>query len=88
MFLFSDHKAISNRYWPVSEYRISVKMPKPKQETPVVWKVSELEKKFLVLEGEFGEMKREAKARERRISDLELRNTRLQSTGGLCPTYW
>ena len=55
-------------------------MPKHKQETPVpvAWKVSELEKKFLALEGEVQVMRREGKARERRISDLELRNTRLE----------
>ena len=50
----------------------------PKQDNKVVWKVSELEKKFLALEGEVEVMRREAKARERRISDLELRNTRLE----------
>ena len=55
-------------------------MPKAKQESnvPVAWKLSELEKKFLTLEEEVGAMRREAKARERRISDLEIRNTRLE----------
>ena len=55
-------------------------MPKPKQESnvPVAWKVSELEKKFLALEEEVGVMRREAKAQERRISALELRNSRLE----------
>ena len=43
----------------------------PKQDNKVVWKISELEKKFLVLEGEVQLLRREAKARERRISDLE-----------------
>ncbi len=49
-----------------------------KQETKVAWKISDLEKKFLAMEGEVEVMRREAKARERRISDLELRNTRLE----------
>ena len=53
--------------------RIVDKMPK--QDAKVAWKVSELEKKFIALEGE---MRREAKAQERRISDLELRNSRLE----------
>ena len=43
----------------------------PKQDNKAVWKMSELEKKFLVLEGEVQLLRREAKARERRISDLE-----------------
>ena len=50
----------------------------PKQDAKVAWKVSELEKKFQALEGEVQVMRREAKVRERRISDLELRNTRLE----------
>ena len=50
----------------------------PKQDNKVAWKVSELEKKFLALENEVEVMKREAKARDRRISDLELRNSRLE----------
>ena len=52
----------------------------PKQETKgaVAWKLSELEKKFLALEEDVQVIMREAKARERRISDLELRNTRLE----------
>ena len=50
----------------------------PKQENIVAWKVSELEKKFIALEGDVQVMRREAKARERRISDLELRNSRLE----------
>ena len=45
----------------------------PKQDAKLAWKLSELEKKFIALEGE---MRREAKAQERRISDLELRNSR------------
>ena len=57
-------------------------MPKPKQESngPVAWKISELEKKFLALEGEVQVMKREAKSREGRISNLELRNSRLEDS--------
>ena len=51
----------------------------PKQDNKVAWKVSELEKKFLSLEGEAEVMRREDKARERRISDLELRNSRLEN---------
>ena len=50
----------------------------PKQDHKVAWKVSELEKKFLALEDDVQVLRREAKARERRISDLELRNTRLE----------
>ena len=50
----------------------------PKQDNKVAWKVSELEKKFLSLEGEAEVMRREDKARERRITDLELRNSRLE----------
>ena len=50
----------------------------PKQDAKVAWKVSELEKKFQTLEGEVQVMRREAKARERRISDLQLRNSRLK----------
>ena len=41
--------------------------------------ISELEKKFQSLEGEVQVMRREAKARERRISELELSNSRLEN---------
>ena len=50
----------------------------PKQDDKLLWKVSELEKKFIALEGDVQVMRREAKAQERRISDLELRNSRLE----------
>ena len=50
----------------------------PKQDNKVAWKLSELEKKFLALEGEVQVLRKEAKARETRISDLELRNSRLE----------
>ena len=55
-------------------------MPKQRQESnvPVALKVFELEKKFLALEKEVGVMRGDGKARERRISDLELRNSRLE----------
>ena len=50
----------------------------PKQDAKLAWKISELEKKFIALEGDVQVMRREAKAQERRISDLELRNSRLE----------
>ena len=50
----------------------------PKQDAKVAWKVSDLEKKFLALEGEIQEMRRQDKTRDRRISELELRNSRLE----------
>ena len=50
----------------------------PKQDNKVAWKISELEKKCLALEDEVQVIRREGKTRERRISDLELRNTRLE----------
>ena len=51
----------------------------PKAENKVSWKISELEKKFLALEGEVQVLRREAKVQERKISDLELSNTRLEN---------
>ena len=58
--------------------RIVDKMPKQETKGAVAWKLSELEKKFLALAEDVEVIRREAKARERRISDLELRNTRLE----------
>ena len=51
----------------------------PKEENKLSWKISELEKKFLALEGEVQVLRREAKVQERKISDLELSNTRLEN---------
>ena len=50
----------------------------PKQDHKVAWKVSELEKKCLSLEEEVQVIRRADKERERRISDLEVRYTRLE----------
>ena len=49
----------------------------PKQDNKVGWKLSELEKKCRSLEEEVQVIRREDKTRDRRISDLELRNTML-----------
>ena len=47
------------------------------QNNKVGWKLSELEKKCRSLEEEVQVIRKEDKTRDRRISDLELRNTRL-----------